>query len=74
MALDQLMQDPNVELRELPADVIEALRSNSEEVVAELVAKDEWARRIHESFSDFLEKSSANQKISELSYLANRIG
>ena len=74
MALDQLVQDPKVELRELPKDVIEALRSHSEEVVAELAAKDEWTRRLHESFSDFLEKSSANQKISELSYLANRIG
>ena len=74
MALDQLSQDPDVELRELPKDVIEALRSHSEDVVAELSAKDEWARRLHESFSDFLEKSSANQKISELSYLVNRIG
>ena len=74
MALDQLSQDPNVELRELPADVLDLLRSHSEEAIAELTAKNDWARRLHESLSDFLRKSEANQKISEFSYLANRAG
>ena len=74
MALDQLTKDPNVELRELPKDVLDLLRSLSEESIAELVDKDEWAKRIHDSLQDFQSKSAANQKISELSYLANRDG
>ncbi len=72
MALHQLSQDPNVELRELPKDVLDLLRSYSEEAIAKLTASNEWARRLHTSLADFLEKSAANQKISELSYLANR--
>jgi TRAP-type mannitol/chloroaromatic compound transport system substrate-binding protein len=72
MALDQLSQDPNVELRELPGDVLDLLRTLSEEVIAELTAKNDWARRLHESLSDFLRKSAAYQEISEFSYLANR--
>jgi TRAP-type mannitol/chloroaromatic compound transport system substrate-binding protein len=72
MALDQLSQDPNVELRELPGDVLDLLRTLSEEVIAELTAKNDWARRLHESLSDFLSKSAAYQEISEFSYLANR--
>ena len=74
MALDQLSADPDVELRELPADVLSLLRTYSEEAIAELVAKDEWAKRLNESLTEFMEKSSAYQKVSELSYLANRIG
>lgn len=74
MALDQLSQDPNVELRELPGDVLDLLRSLSEEVIAELTAKNDWARRLNESLTDFLRKSDAYQKISEFSYLANRTG
>jgi TRAP-type mannitol/chloroaromatic compound transport system substrate-binding protein len=72
MALDQLMQNPNVELRELPRDVLDLLKSLASEAIGELTAKNEWARRINDSCQDFLVKSAANQKISEFSYLANR--
>ena len=74
MALDQLMQDPNVELRELPKDVLDLLRTYSEEAIAELTAKNEWAKRFHDSLAGFLKKSDAYQKISEVSYLRNRMG
>jgi len=72
MALDQLSKDPNVELRELPADVLDLLRHYTEEAIAELTARNDWARRLHKSLSDFQRKSAAYQKISEFSYLANR--
>jgi len=74
MAMEQLAKDPNVELRELPQDVLRVLREHSESAIADLTASSDWARRLHESYTDFLQKSSAYQKISELSYLANRIG
>ena len=71
-ALHQVMQNPDVELRELPKDVLDLLRSGTEEAIADLVAKDEWAKRFHESMTDFIDKSSINQKISEVSYLNYR--
>jgi len=74
MALAQLSQDPTVELRELPKDVLDLLRDYSAEAIAELTAKNEWARRLHESLTEFLKKSAAYQKISEVSYLVNRAG
>ena len=73
MALDQLTQDPNVELRELPQDVLDMLRTYSEEAIAKLTAENEWAKRFHDSLAGFLKKSDAYQRISEVSYLLNRI-
>jgi TRAP-type mannitol/chloroaromatic compound transport system substrate-binding protein len=72
MALDQLSEDPNVELRELPKDVLDLLRSESLKAIAELTAENEWAARLNKSCSEFQKKSAAYQKISELSYLKNR--
>ena len=73
-ALQQLEQDPDVEIRELPADVLESLRAHARDAVNELSANDEFARRIQESFGAFQEISSANQRISEAAYLNSRIG
>ncbi|MEX2125939.1 MAG: TRAP transporter substrate-binding protein [Woeseia sp.] len=72
MALAQLADDPNVEIRPLPDDVLSLLHKLSLEVVAELSARDPWAKRIQESFYGFLEKSAANQRISEQAYLNTR--
>jgi TRAP-type mannitol/chloroaromatic compound transport system substrate-binding protein len=74
MALDQLSKDPNVELRELPKEVLDLLREYSAEATAELAAKNDWARRFQDSLSEFQRKSAAYQEISEFSYLANREG
>ena len=72
VALEQLQQDPNVELRQLPDDVLRLLKRLSEEVIAELAAKDEWAARIKASFDEFQRISIPNQQISELAYLNAR--
>lgn len=73
MALDQLKKDPNVELRELPQAVFNELRRHATEAINELSAADEWSARIQKSVFDFMEKSSAYQKVSELAYLNMRI-
>jgi len=73
MALEQLRNDPDVELRELPQVVFDVLRGHAQDAIDELSAKDEWSRRLQKSLFDFMEKSSANQKISELAYLDMRI-
>ena len=73
MALDQLSKDPNVELRELPQDVFDALRKHANAAIDELSQEDEWAARLQKSVFDFMQKSSANQRVSELAYLNMRL-
>ena len=72
-ALDQLMQQPGVELREFPDDVLDLLAKHSRDIVNELSARDPWAKRLQDSVMPFMKKSTANQKISEYSYLRARI-
>ncbi|MEX0706764.1 MAG: TRAP transporter substrate-binding protein DctP [Woeseia sp.] len=72
-ALHELLQDPDVELREFPKDVLELLRKHSMDIINELSERDPMAKRLQESVWAFMEKSSANQRVSELSYLKARI-
>jgi len=74
MALDQISKDPDVELKELPQVVFDALRGHANDAINELSNDDEWAARIQKSMFEFMEISSANQKVSELAYLNMRIG
>lgn len=74
MALDQLKNDPNVELREIPTEVFEALREFSAEAIAETTAQDAFSARVYESMMAFMEKSTENLKFAELTYLNKRIG
>jgi len=62
-ALQQLMTDPNVELRSITADI-----------VAEMMATDPAANKIGKAFYEYLEKVEANSRISEKAYLDTRSG
>ena len=72
VALEQLMQDPNVELRQFPDDVLQYLKSISQEIVEEMAAEDPMAAKIYKSWSSFLAKSIPNQRITEQAFLATR--
>jgi TRAP-type mannitol/chloroaromatic compound transport system substrate-binding protein len=72
IALAQLKDDPNVEIRPLPDDVLKLLKTLSQEAIDELSAQDEWAARIQESFAAFQKISIPNQRISELAFLKAR--
>ncbi|HZD52582.1 MAG TPA: TRAP transporter substrate-binding protein DctP [Woeseiaceae bacterium] len=72
MALDQLSKNPDVEIRPLPDDVLALLHRITLEVSDELSRRNENARRIQQSFYAFLEKSAANQRISEQAFLNKR--
>ncbi len=74
MALDQLKNDPNVELREVSDEIFDELRRYSDEAMAELAARDEFSARVQRSMFDYMEKSSENLKFGELGYLNKRIG
>jgi len=72
LALQQLMDDPNVEVRPFPDEVLQFLKSKAEEIVAEMVEEDPVSARIYDSWSAFLEKSIPNQRITEQAFLATR--
>ncbi len=72
VALKQMLEDPDIEIRRLPDDVLSLLRRLSEEAIEELVASDEWAARINASYKEFQELSAPNQRISELAYMNAR--
>jgi TRAP-type mannitol/chloroaromatic compound transport system substrate-binding protein len=72
VALQQMQQDPNIEIRRLPDDVLELLRRLSREAIEDLVANDAWAARIQASYQDFQDLSAPNQRISELAYMNAR--
>ena len=71
-ALQQLAADPNVELREFPREVLDFLREKSREVVADLVARDPDAARIHASFEAYAAMSAPGQRVTEQAYLDTR--
>ena len=68
-ALQILLKEHNVQLREFPADVMERLRKFSKQVVAELAASSPFANEIYQSYGGFLAKSKAWSDISERAYL-----
>lgn len=72
VALEQIKADPDVELRQLPDDVLRLLRQHSEEVIEEMAAEDEWARRIKMSFDEFQRVAVPYHEISELAYMNAR--
>ena len=72
IALEQLAQDPNVELRQFPDEVLQYLKSIAQEIVQEMVADDPMAAKIHASWSRFLAKSIPNQRITEQAFLSTR--
>ena len=72
-ALEQLLKEPGVELREFPDDVLDLLAKHSLDVINELSARDPWAKRLQDSVMPFMKKSTANQRVSEYSYLRARM-
>ncbi|MGI9270194.1 MAG: TRAP transporter substrate-binding protein [Woeseiaceae bacterium] len=71
-ALQQLVDDPEVEMRTFPKEVIDLLRSITDEIVTEWIAADPAAKKIADSYYAFLEKSAYGQKVTEQAYLETR--
>lgn len=71
-ALQQLVDDPNVELRRFPDDVIAYLKSIANDVIQELVDRDPAAAKIFDSFDAFRRASTPNQRVSEQAFLETR--
>jgi TRAP-type mannitol/chloroaromatic compound transport system substrate-binding protein len=73
-ALAALTSRNNVQLRTFPADLIAAARRQSVDVLAELGARNEAARKVHESYAAFRERTAAWSRISLRAVLEAREG
>jgi len=73
-ALQTLVDEHHVELRALPGDVLQHLKKLSDEVVAEVAAKDALSKRVYASFQAFRQQVTAWENISERAYLNARAG
>ena len=66
------VDDPEVELRKFPQEVLDILKTITDEIVAEWVANDPAAKKIADSYYAFLEKAEFGQKVTEQAYLETR--
>src|SRR5690606_34618840 len=71
-ALDALVREHGVELRQLPDDVMAALRRASQDVLEEVAAADPLAKRVLESMRAFEAQAQAWHAVSEVAYYATR--
>ena len=71
-ALEAIEQNPDVELRRFPDDVISELRGYVDEIIAELVERDEQAAKINASFQEWRAKLQRWTALSEKAYLDTR--
>ena len=67
-ALHSLVHEHKVKLKPFPTDVLKKLRDLSDEVVAEIAAKDEMGKKVFNSFKAFREQARAWHDVSELAY------
>ncbi|HEY0721340.1 MAG TPA: TRAP transporter substrate-binding protein DctP [Gammaproteobacteria bacterium] len=71
-ALNILVHEHKVDLRKFPDDVLQKLKVISEEVVAEIAAKDPLSKKVYDSFRKFREQVIAWHDVSEFAYLKAR--
>jgi TRAP-type mannitol/chloroaromatic compound transport system substrate-binding protein len=68
VALKSLIEEHGVSVKPFPADVLATLKRHSEDVVAEMAAKDALAKRIYDSYTAFAAGARAYHDVSELAY------
>jgi TRAP-type mannitol/chloroaromatic compound transport system substrate-binding protein len=73
-ALATLKTRDNVQLRTFPADLVAAARTTANDVLGELAAKSDKARKVHDSYTAFRDKISAWSHISIQAVLEARAG
>jgi TRAP-type mannitol/chloroaromatic compound transport system substrate-binding protein len=73
-ALQTLVNEHQVDVREFPRPVLDKLRTISEQVVAEIAARDALSAKVYESYQNFRQQVVAWHDISERTYLNVRAG
>ena len=72
VALEQLKQNPDIEIRRLPDDVIATLRNITEEMFVEMAAADPSFKKVWDSYRDYAKNVRAYHHISEQAYYEAR--
>jgi TRAP-type mannitol/chloroaromatic compound transport system substrate-binding protein len=72
VALDTLANREQTEFRQLPADVLRALKEASAQVLVDLAGTDDITRRVYTSWLAFREQSRQWQRLSEWAFLEAR--
>lgn len=72
VALEQLVKNHGVELRQMPDDVMAALARESKAVMEEIAATDDISRRIFESYRASMRRSQEWGRISDEAFMAIR--
>ena len=71
-ALKELIEVHGVKVKKLPDEVLLALKNASEEVIAEVIAKDEKAKKVYDSFKAFSDDVRPYTAISEKAFIEAR--
>lgn len=71
-AHEQLLSDPNIEIRPFPSEVLEALRAETEKLLERIGKTDEFSERVWASYKSYRDSSRKFQSMAEGSMLANR--
>lgn len=72
IALEQLINDHGVQLRQMPDDVMAAIAKASKAVLEEAAATDDITNRIYQSFRQSMARSMEWGRISDEAYMAKR--
>ena len=71
-ALQQLLADPDIHILPFPDDVLQLLKSLTQEVVADMVAADPAAAKIGKAYYEYLARAEANSRVTEYAFLRTR--
>ncbi|MDJ0699425.1 MAG: TRAP transporter substrate-binding protein [Woeseiaceae bacterium] len=71
-ALAQIRENPDIELREFPQDVIDRFAELTAEILEESAANDPAFAKIKQSFEEFRAMSISNQRIGKAAFLGAR--
>ena len=71
-ALVAIQNDPNIQIKRLPDDVLKAFKQESEAYTQEVIAKDEMAKKVYESWKAFYDGVKNYHHISEQAYINAR--
>jgi TRAP-type mannitol/chloroaromatic compound transport system substrate-binding protein len=73
-ALAALVERHNVQLREIPRELVAAARKVAAEVLGEVAARSDMARKVHDSYAAFRERTAAWSRVSIRAVLEAREG
>jgi TRAP-type mannitol/chloroaromatic compound transport system substrate-binding protein len=71
-ALQQLIEQHGVELRQFPADVLAQLRKVSGEVMADVAKQDALSKKVYDAYTAFLTQVRVYTDLTELAYVQAR--